>query len=129
MEVERLDRVLLVRGHEDDRRWLLEPAEHLGELQAAEPGHLDVEEDRVDVGLAEDPQALGRGDRGDDLGDPLVGGEQEAELVERGLLVVDQQHPETGRPAGHWTLTPGANFGTRTITLVPAPGAVSTTRP
>ena len=25
--------------------------------------------------------------------------------------------------------TPGANFGTRTVTLVPAPGAVSTTRP
>ena len=26
-------------------------------------------------------------------------------------------------------MTPGANFGTRTVTLVPAPGAVSTTRP
>ena len=51
-----------------------------------------------------------------------------AELVERRLLVVDQQHPEP-RPWGGHTLTPGANFGTRTITLVPAPGAVSTTRP
>ena len=120
--------MLLVRRDEHDRRRFLEAAEHLGELQAAESGHLDVEEDRVDIALAEDPQALRRGDRGDDLADPFVGGEQVAELVERRLLVVDQQHAEP-RPWGGHTLTPGANFGTRTITLVPAPGAVSTTRP
>ena len=63
VQLEGVDGVLLVRGHEDDRRWLLEPAEHLGQLQAAEPRHLDVEEDRVDVGLAEYPQPLGGGDR------------------------------------------------------------------
>ena len=38
-------------------------------------------------------------------------------------LVVDDQAPE-----GH-VCTPGANLGTRTITFVPDPGAVSTTRP
>ena len=43
-------------------------------------------------------------------------------------VVVDDEDPQGGRRA-HWACTPGANFGTRTITFVPAPGAVSTTRP
>ncbi len=61
------------------------------------------------------------------LADPRVLLEQEGELVEGGALVVDDEDSETGGVGHAWT--PGANFGTRTITLVPAPGAVSTTRP
>lgn len=130
VQVERVDGVLFVGGHEHHRRRLLEPAEHLRELQAAQPGHLHVEEHRVDVGLPQRAQAVGRGAAGDDLADPVVGAEQEAELVERRLLVVDDQHPQpSGVPCRHPALTPGANLGTRTTTLVPAPRAVSTTRP
>ena len=62
------------------------------------------------------------------LADPRVAAEQEGELVERRPLVVDDEHPERRAAVGH-ACTPGANFGTRTVTLVPAPGAVSTTRP
>ncbi len=50
-----------------------------------------------------------------------VAAEQERQLVEGRPLVVDEQHPHA--------CTPGAYFGTRSVTFVPAPGAVSTTRP
>ena len=64
------------------------------------------------------------------LADPRVALEQEGELVERRPLVVDddpeQPHRSSRRAHG---VHPGANLGTRTLTFVPAPGAVSTTRP
>ena len=107
--------------------------QHLGQLEPGQPGHLDVEEDRVDVEVLQDPQRLGRRVAGEHLADPGVAFEQERELVEGRALVVDDEDPQqsgsvvTGR--AHWACTPGANLGTRTTTLVPAPGAVSTTRP
>ncbi len=124
-QLERRDGVLLVGGHEDHPRRLLEPRQHLGEVEAGETGHLDVEEHRVDLGLLQHAQRLGRGVAPLDRGDAGVLAEEEDQLVERRALVVDDQALQGG---GHgWT--PGANLGTRTITLVPDPGAVSTTRP
>ncbi len=58
------------------------------------------------------------------LGHPWVALQQIRQLIQGRTFVVDHQHPQTGHAD-----TPGANFGTRTTTLVPAPGAVSTTRP
>ena len=56
VQVEGLDGVLLVGGDEDDRRRGPEAAEHLGQLEPGQAGHLDVEEDRVDRALLQDPQ-------------------------------------------------------------------------
>ena len=123
VELERLHRVLVVRGDEHDRRRGAEPGQHPGELETGQAGHPDVDEHRVDVLLLEHPQRLGRRVRGGDRADARVPSEQERELVEGGALVVDDEDVE-----GH-VCTPGAYFGTRTVTLVPAPGAVSTTRP
>ena len=53
--------------------------------------------------------------------------QQERQLVEGRPLVVDDQDPQP-TVLVH-VATPGENFGTRTITFVPAPGAVSTTSP
>ena len=134
VQVERLDGVLLVSGHEHDRRRLAEPGQHLGQVEAREPRHLDVEEDRVDVEVLEDPERVGGRVGGEDTADPRVALEQERQLVERRALVVDDEHAQQATVGGHgvgphWACTPGANLGTRTTTLVPAPGAVSTTRP
>ncbi len=134
VQVERLDGVLLVSGHEHDRRRLAEPGQHLGQVQAREPRHLDVEEDRVDVEVLEDPERVGGRVAGEDTADPRVAFEQERQLVERRALVVDDEHAQQATVGGHgvgphWACTPGANLGTLTTTLVPAPGAVSTIRP
>ena len=65
--------------------------------------------------------------------------EQVAEVGERRQLVVDDERRESDVVGGHgqepttrgygaaWM--PGANLGTRNDTFVPAPTAVSTTRP
>ena len=50
--------------------------------------------------------------------------QRDGALVEGRALVVDDEDLQTCH-----TWTPGANLGTRTMTFVPAPGAVSTTRP
>jgi hypothetical protein len=70
-----------------------------------------------------------------DLTHVVVAREHPDEVVERRGLVVDGQHPQQRRAlrrrsgvAAH-TCTPGRNFGSRTTTFVPAPGAVSTTSP
>src|SRR5207248_6832058 len=46
LDVERADRVFVVRGDEDDHRHRLDP-DLLDDVEAAEAGHLDVEEDEV----------------------------------------------------------------------------------
>jgi hypothetical protein len=126
VELERLDRVVVVRGDEDDWWRGLEAGQHLGQLEAVEAGHPDVGEDRVDAALLQHAQGLGGVVGRGDVPDPSVVLEQPGELVERGTLVVDDEDAEGG--AVHWC-TPGAYLGTRTITRVPAPGAVSTTSP
>ena len=140
VELEGVDGVPLVRGDEDDRRLRREAGEHPGEVEAAEARHLHVHEDRVELLLVDDPQGRLPGGRGDDLPHRGVSLEHPDELVERGSLVVDGQHAQgagqrlpVGRHTGSgWAAharTPGWNFGRRTVTLVPAPWAVSMTRP
>ena len=92
-QLEGLDGVLLVGGHEHDRRRRLKRAEHLGEVEPGEAGHLDVEEDRVDLLGLQHPQRLGRRVGWWHLADARVAAEQEGELVERGPLVVDRRGP------------------------------------
>src|SRR5690606_2372910 len=126
-QLEGVHGIRVVGGDEHDRWWGPEPGQHLRELEPGQPRHLDVEEDAVDLLVAQDTQRVGRGVAGQDVADAGVLPQQELQVVEGGPLVVDDEHPElTG--AVH-TLTPGANLGTRMMTLVPAPGAVSMTRP
>ena len=53
--------------------------------------------------------------------------EQPGQLLARRRLVVCDQYPQPGRGNHGWT--PARYLGIRRLTLVPAPGAVSTTRP
>ena len=99
--------------------------------------------DGIDAAGVELAQGRGGVAGADDFGDVGVAVQQVGEFVECGRFVV---HGENGqqpgsRPAhwlGHWLPTPNApplahtpdrNFGTRITTFVPAPIAVSTTRP
>ena len=137
----------VVGRHEDDCGRRGEASQHPGEVEAVEPGHPDVDEERVDRRRFEQAQRLRAVGRGEDGRDALVPAEEVGELGARGCLVVDG---EDAQPAailvagalvagglvrrvvalllGH-ACTPGANFGTRIDTFVPSPGAVSTTRP
>src|SRR5690606_15637746 len=121
------DRVLLVGGDDAGGRGLRETGQHGRPLEPVADGHREVEEDRVDLVLAQRPQRVGRRAARQHRRDAWVAAQEEGELVEGWSLVVDDQDPEADRLVHGWT--PGANFGTRTITFVPAPGAVSTTRP
>ena len=120
---------VVVRRHEDDRRRDGETAQDAGELEPGQPGHADVEEHAVDRCVLE------RLERRDGVAGrahllhPRVGAQQVGELVERGRLVVDGEQPQRGRRRHEAARTPGLNFGTRTVTFVPAPTAVSTTSP
>ena len=94
LDLERLDGVLGVRGHEDDRRRTLEVRERLGELHAREPWHVDVEEDDVVGDRADELQRLGGVARlAHDL-DAAGLTEQEAQLASRRCLVVDDERLE-----------------------------------
>ena len=80
------------------------------------------------VQLAQRKGGVGRGAHPADGRMPL---QHVGELVERGRLVVDGEHGHRFAHADAPPLarTPDRNFGTRITTLVPAPIAVSTTRP
>ena len=145
VHLEGLDGVGLVRRHEDDARGVAEPAQQPGDVEAAEPGHRDVEEHHVDAALLEQAQRLGAAVRAPDGRDAVVALQQPHQLVEHGLLVVDDEGVQRGghasilaeRDAGHKsrggqsvaTSTSGENLGTRSVTFVPKQGAVSTTMP
>jgi hypothetical protein len=148
-EVERLERALLVGGHEHEGGPSLEALHGTGEVEAVEPGHVDVEERGVDGSRGEQPDRLGARRGLMDDPDARILPEQERQLVDRGLLVVGDEHgesrfqspigpaplsrskrsaPSTG--AGSEVATrPGCDFGTRIRTSVPAPTFVSTTSP
>ena len=55
--------------------------------------------------------------------------QQRAQLVQRRGHVVDGQHPQPRCARGHDATTPGWKRGSRSSTRVPAPAAVSMTRP
>ena len=93
VDLERLDRVLIVGGDEDDVRRRLRVDHAPRHLETGQPRHLDVEEH--DVGL----QSLDRAQRLDAVAglpdhlDAADLAEQIAQLVPRELLVVDQDAP------------------------------------
>ena len=90
-QVEGVHRAVVVRGDEDDRRWPGEPAQHPGQLHAVQAGHPDVQEDHVDVGVAQHPQRLGGVAGRVQPGHPRVGAQVVRQLVERGRLVVHRE--------------------------------------
>ena len=91
LDRERLDRVLLVRGHEHELRRSGPTVHETSGVEPGEPGHLDVDEDHVVRNRSRELQRLGRARRLADDFDLRVGGEQVAQLRARGRLVVDEQ--------------------------------------
>jgi hypothetical protein len=89
--------VLVVGRDEDDERRLRESAEHAGEVQSAEPGHLDVAEHDVDGLGVEREQGLGRAAGGADPADPGVAAEQPEQLLAGRRLVVDDERAQRRR--------------------------------
>ena len=90
MDVERPQRVAIVRGHEQDRRQVRR-RDRLHDLEPVALRHLDVEEHQVGT-LARDERQrrLSVAALADD-GDAGLGGEQAADAAARRRLVVDDQ--------------------------------------
>ncbi len=128
-DAERLDGVGLRGGDEDDGRRGREPADHPRHVHPVQTGHGDVQEDGVEgvrpQRLDGSGAALGRVDLGY-LGDV---GEEVGEFLAGGGLVLDDENPKSPWRDAHSVTTPRMNRGTRIVTLVPLPGAVSRTSP
>jgi hypothetical protein len=125
LDLERLDRMLAVSRDEDDRRRAREPREHLGKLDTAQAGHLDVEEDDV---VGDRLDELQRFDRVACLSDDLDSAgftQQEAQLRPGRGFVVDHERLE------HLRLhQPSRAVPTSTSdTVAPRPSMLSTTTP
>ena len=127
---------VLIGGDEHDGGRLAAARDDAGDVQAGERGHVDVEEDGVDVLGLEGAQRLGPGGRAVDGADPVIPAEQEGQFLDGGQLVVgdeDVNHASKTNAAGaqrpHQASWPGWDFGTRIVIRVPSPGAVSITRP
>ncbi len=133
LQLERVHCPVVVRGDEHDARRMPELREHLGEFDAVQSRHLDVAEDRVDRLAVEHLQCARRRGCAAHGPDPRVLTQQIGQLVAcRGFVVDDKGAQAQLVAAGHdapRSVTPGANFGIRTLTLVPRSGAVSTTMP
>ncbi len=121
---EGVDGGVLVGRDEHDSGRFGEPGEHLREVEPGQPRHPDVEEHHVvrrGFQLAQRPDGVARRAH---LTDPRVGAQEVGELVQGGWFVVDGEHAQA-----HEARTPAVHFGIRRVTLVPAPSAVSTSRP
>src|SRR5690606_1659699 len=118
-QVERADGVLVVRGHEDDGGRVLR-ADRLDDLDPAQLGHRDVEEDEVRT-LA--PDELDGGPAIAALADErqaVRALDQRAQPAARGRLVLRQEGTDGRRHAGS---LPIVRQGMRSRTRVPPPGA------
>jgi hypothetical protein len=91
--------VRLVSRHEHDPGRVAEPSEQPGDVETAEPGHRDVEEDQVDAALLEQAQRVGAAAGATHRRDAVVALEQPDQLVEDGLLVVDDEGVQRYRHA------------------------------
>src|SRR5687767_2164571 len=129
LQLEGLDGVLLEGGDEDDGRRRGEAGQHPGQLQPVEAGHADVEEHGREAAVAQTPQRLGGIGGGDDGADAGVLAEEVGEVFERRFLVVDDEYLQRRVDGRQEARTPLRYLGIRRLTLVPAPGAVSTTIP
>ena len=94
VHLEGLDRVLVVRGDENDRRRPLHAGEARDDLEAVEPRHLDIEEHDVGPQLPDRfhglvPLARFAGDL--DAGDRA---ENALQVLARGRLVVDDKNAQ-----------------------------------
>jgi hypothetical protein len=93
LEVERLERVLRVRGDEDDRRRGRLQAQLGGELGAVAAGHLHVEQEQVAFVRGQPDERLRRVRRlaGDDAARLAAFGDHALQAEPRELFVVDDE--------------------------------------
>ena len=125
VQVEGVDGVGLERGDEDDRRRVPGTAcEHRASSSPDRPG-IRMSMKTPSTSRRAAAERLGRRSARDDLADAVVLAEQVLQLASAGR---SSSTASTGSGPLH-ACTPGWYFGTRTVILVPAPGAVSTTRP
>ena len=114
-QFEGVDRVLVVRGDEDDLWRPGELGQHPAEVQAVQARHLDVAEDDIDRVLGERLQGFGAGAGHMDVADPLVATEQERQLGAGLCLVVDDERSQGALVSGGGRhsrrLRPDAEFG------------------
>ena len=121
--LERLERVLAVGGDEDHGRGSLGDGQRFREVQPAEAGHLDVEEDDVVLDGGDQLERFRRAARlADDL-DAARLFEQEAQLGARGGFVVDDQRFRSGILASRAVLPRLAARGEGTSARRPSLGA------
>jgi hypothetical protein len=104
---------VLVRSDEHDRRRVPSLAYERRRLDAAQAGHLDVEEHDVVPLLLRQPERFRRRCRLPDDAYVRVLREQVPELGARRRLVVDEQRPDHGRRSGR------GKTGTSSRTTVP----------
>src|SRR5690606_11304945 len=131
-ELEGLERLVFIRRHEHQSGPVLEAAQGAREVEAREPRHVDVEEGGVDGALREQPHGLRSRGGAVHRRDAWLLPQQVGEFVERGRLVVGDEHRDAAvdHPASLPSLArSGCDLGTRIVTSVPAPMLVSTTSP
>ncbi len=103
LEVEGVDGEALVGGDEDDERGRGESGEELGDVQAGEARHVDVQEDDIDGGgvvgarvhgAADAAQRLGRPGGTFGAADPGVGAQEVEQFLQGGWFVVDGEYAQ-----------------------------------
>ncbi len=114
LDRERIDRVLRVRGHEDDCRRIGSLAHERRRREAGDAGHLDVEEDDVDLGIARQREAVGRSAQPRPSTETSsCAAEQIAQLAACGCLVVDDHCADHAGTSSRTTV-PNGNERRRT---------------
>ena len=88
---EGFDRMLVIRGDEDDLRATRESGQHTGEIHAIEARHLHIAKDRVDDMVFQNSQGKGATAGEMDLADPSVLAEQVRQFLASGSLVIDDE--------------------------------------
>src|SRR5262249_19092975 len=119
LDVERTDRVLVVRGHED-HDWPVNGYGFAKDLEAVEPGHLYIEENEVRPLLID-------GDNGraaiagftDDLDLRFLREHREQSPTRERFVVDDERANSFGHPTGCATGASPARNGMSTVTRVP----------
>ena len=94
LDLERANRVLVVRGDENDQ-WLMGRRRLAQRLEAAQPRHLNVEKHQVGFVLGDRRHRRAAAGRLTDNLDVGVRGEQRTHPAARKRLVVDDERPNT----------------------------------